>query len=182
MTRQRVLTAAAGKDMPSRMIDLLPIGHIVGIMISVLGVLMMSTAVVDGMGGSGDGRVFLTCATVTFGIGGLVTLATRNSTGQALSVRQAFLLTIAIWTMVPLFGALPFLLGVTQSRFIDAYFEAVSGITTTGSTVLVGLDRLPAGINLWRGMLNWLGGLGIAFIAMIFLPVMRVGGMQFFRT
>ncbi len=164
--------------MPSRMIDLRPIGHIVGIMIAVLGVLMLIPAVVDGMGGSGDGRVFLTCATVTFGIGGLVTLATRNSTGQALSVRQAFLLTIAIWTMVPLFGALPFLLGVTQSRFIDAYFEAVSGITTTGSTVLVGLDRLPAGINL----LNWLGGLGIAFIAMIFLPVMRVGGMQFFRT
>ena len=182
MNRQRILTHAPGKDMPSRMIDLRPIGHIVGLMIAVLGVLMLIPAAVDGLAGSSDGRVFLTCATVTFGIGGLVTLATRNSTGEALSIRQAFLLTIAIWTMVPLFGSLPFMLGVTKSRFIDAYFEAVSGITTTGSTVLVGLDQLPAGINLWRGMLNWLGGLGIAIIAMIFLPVMRVGGMQFFRT
>jgi trk system potassium uptake protein len=74
------------------------------------------------------------------------------------------------------------MLGQPHLSFTDAYFEAVSGITTTGSTVIVGLDTLPPGMNLWRGMLNSLGGLGIAFVAMIFLPLLRVGGMQYFRT
>jgi trk system potassium uptake protein len=119
---------------------------------------------------------------VTGGIGSLITLATQDARREALSIRQAYLLTLAIWTVLPLFACLPFMLGGTNARFIHAYFEAVSGITTTGASVLVGLDDLPAGVNLWRGMLNWLGGLGIAFVAMIFLPVMRVGGMQFFRT
>jgi trk system potassium uptake protein TrkH len=77
---------------------------------------------------------------------------------------------------------LPFIIGAPSVRLVDAYFEAASGITTTGASVFVDVDHLPPGVNLWRGMLNWLGGLGIAFIAMIFLPIMRVGGMQFFRT
>ncbi|MFZ1467904.1 MAG: TrkH family potassium uptake protein, partial [Paracoccaceae bacterium] len=89
---------------------------------------------------------------------------------------------VAVWALVPAFGALPFWLGAPGLPLIYAYFEGVSGITTTGSTVIVGVLDLPLGMNLWRGMLNWLGGLGIAFIAMIFLPIMRVGGMQFFRT
>ncbi|MDZ4138451.1 MAG: potassium transporter TrkG, partial [Erythrobacter sp.] len=112
----------------------------------------------------------------------LVVLSTRNTVRQGLDVRQAYLLTAAIWIVLPLFAALPFIVGAPGLSFSDAYFEAVSGITTTGSTVIFGLDKLPAGMNLWRGMLNWLGGLGIAFIAMIFLPLMRIGGMQFFRT
>ncbi len=172
--------AAAAK--PAAMIDLRPIGYIVGAMVAVLGLLMMIPAAVDRVAGVEDWKVFLTCGILCLGVGLLTATATRNAIGAALSIRQAFLLTIIIWTVLPLFGALPFILGVTEARFIDAYFEAVSGITTTGSTVFVGLDDLPPGINLWRGMLNWIGGLGIAFIAMIFLPVMRVGGMQFFRT
>lgn len=92
------------------------------------------------------------------------------------------MLTVGIWAVLSLFGALPFWLGEPNLRFSAAYFEAVSGTTTTGATVIFGLDDLPAGMNLWRGMLNWLGGIGIAFIAMIFLPLMRVYGMQFFRT
>jgi trk system potassium uptake protein TrkH len=79
-------------------------------------------------------------------------------------------------------GAIPFLLGAHDIGLTDAYFEAVSGMTTTGTTVLVGLDHLPRGVNLWRGLLQWLGGLGIVIVALIFLPVMRVGGMQFFRS
>ncbi|MCU0803221.1 MAG: TrkH family potassium uptake protein [Rhodobacteraceae bacterium] len=92
------------------------------------------------------------------------------------------LLTAAIWTVIPLFGAIPFMTGAPGLSLTDAYFEAVSGITTTGASVIVGLDAAPPGLILWRAMLNALGGLGIAFVAMIFLPVMRVGGMQFFRT
>ena len=84
--------------------------------------------------------------------------------------------------MLPLFGAIPFMLGETRLGFVDAYFESMSGLTTTGTTVLEGLDDLPKGILLWRGILQWLGGLGIVIVALVFLPVMRVGGMQFFRS
>jgi trk system potassium uptake protein TrkH len=164
------------------MFDLRPIGYIVGLMIAALGALMLIPAAVDVLAGQPEAEAFLSAGLLSMLVGAMLALATRNSLGRSLSVRQAFLLTIGIWVLVPLFGSLPFMLGATQARFVDAYFEAVSGITTTGSTVFVGLDNLPPGMNLWRGMLNWLGGLGIAFIAMIFLPVMRVGGMQFFRT
>jgi trk system potassium uptake protein TrkH len=125
---------------------------------------------------------FLSSAAITGVVGGALALATGNALGSALDTRQAYLLTAGIWFLVPFFGALPFHLGAPGLSLQYAYFEAVSGITTTGATVIYGLDTLPTGMNLWRGMLNWLGGLGIAFIAMIFLPLMRVGGMQFFRT
>ena len=164
------------------MIDLRPVGYIVSIMFIVMGLLMGIPASVDWAVGSEDARIFLTCGIVTAITGLFMALATRDSLGHGLSVREAFLLTIAIWVIVPLIGSVPFMAGVSDLRFIDAYFEAVSGITTTGSSMLTNVDSLPPGVNLWRGMLNWLGGLGIAFIAMIFLPVMRVGGMQFFRT
>src|SRR5690606_3539537 len=82
----------------------------------------------------------------------------------------------------PLFAGLPYVLGEPRLSFLHAWFEAVSGLTTTGATVITGLDDMPMGMNLWRGMTTWIGGLGIAIIAMIFLPLMRVGGMQFFRT
>ncbi|MES2542445.1 MAG: potassium transporter TrkG, partial [Pseudomonadota bacterium] len=115
-------------------------------------------------------------------VGAALTLSTGNALGQWLDTRQAYLLTAGIWFLVPFFGALTFWIGAPGLSLQYAYFEAVSGITTTGATVIYGLEDLPAGMNLWRGMLNWLGGLGIAFIAMIFLPLMRIGGMQFFRT
>ncbi len=109
-------------------------------------------------------------------------LATRGTGGEGLSVRQAYLLTLLIWVALPLFGALPFMLGAPGLSAVDAWFESVSGLTTTGATVIAGLEQLPPGANLWRGLLQWTGGLGIVFVAMIFLPFMRVGGMQFFRA
>lgn len=164
------------------MIDIRPIAHVMGWLVLFMAALMLVPAALDLVDRRDDGYAFLLSAGMSGLIGGLVTLATSNHTGRGLDTRQAFLLTGAIWVILPVFGALPFLLGPPRLTFLDAYFESVSGITTTGSTVIVGLDSLPPGINLWRGLLNWTGGLGIAFVAMIFLPVMRVGGMQFFRT
>jgi len=109
-------------------------------------------------------------------------VACRNSGGRGLTIQQAFLMTALTWVVLPLFGALPFMLGATQLGFIDAFFESMSGVTTTGTTVIAGLDTLPKGLLLWRGILQWLGGLGIVIVALVFLPEMRVGGMQFFRT
>ena len=164
------------------MIDVRPIAYVIGRILIVLAILMLAPAVIDYRAGAANGLDFLQCAILTGSMGGLVALATQNALGRGLETRQAYVLTVAIWGIVPMFAALPFYLGAPGLSLTNAYFEAVSGITGTGSTVIVGLDALPVGANLWRGLLNWLGGLGIAFVAMIFLPLMRVGGMQYFRT
>ena len=164
------------------MIDLRPIVYVLGRILIVLAILMLAPAIIDHRAGLTNGLDFLQCAIITGAIGGLLALATANAVGQGLTVRQAYLLTVAIWTILPIFGGLPYMLGEPHLTFTQAYFEATSGFTTTGATVIVGLDNLPDGMNLWRGMTNSFGGLGIAFVAMIFLPVMRVGGMQYFKT
>jgi trk system potassium uptake protein TrkH len=164
------------------MVDLRPVVYVIGRILIVLAILMLAPAAIDWRAGLENGFAFMASAAITGVVGGALTLSTGNALGQALDTRQAYLLTAGIWFLVPFFGALPFHLGAPGLTLQNAYFEAVSGITTTGATVIYGLDDLPIGMNLWRGMLNWLGGLGIAFIAMIFLPLMRVGGMQFFRT
>jgi trk system potassium uptake protein len=164
------------------MVDFRPVAYVIGRILIVLAILMLAPAVIDWRAGLENGAAFAASAAITGVIGGALTLSTGNALGKSLDTRQAYLLTAGIWVLVPLFGAMPFYFGAPGLGLNNAYFEAVSGITTTGATVIVGLDSLPAGMNLWRGMLNWLGGLGIAFIAMIFLPLMRVGGMQFFRT
>ena len=164
------------------MVDLRPVAYVIGRILIVLAILMLAPAIIDWRAGLANGYDFLASAALTGVVGSALTLSTGNALGKPLDTRQAYLLTAGIWFLVPFFGALPFWIGAPGLTMNNAYFEAVSGITTTGATVIVGLDDLPAGMNLWRGMLNWLGGLGIAFIAMIFLPLMRVGGMQFFRT
>ena len=164
------------------MIDIRPIAYVVGRILIVFAIVMLAPAVIDYRAGLQNGLDFLQCAILTGAIGALLALSTQNALGQGLDRRQAYVLTVAIWGVVPMFAALPFYLGAPGLSLTDAYFEAVSGITGTGSTVIVGLDALPVGTHLWRGLLNWLGGLGIAFVAMIFLPLMRVGGLQYFRT
>ena len=164
------------------MIDIRPIVYVLGRILIVLAILMLAPAIIDHRAGLPNGMDFLQSAIITGAVGGLLAIATANAVGQGLTVRQAYLLTVTIWTLLPVFGGLPLMLGAPHLTFTQAYFEATSGFTTTGSTVISGLDSLPDGLNLWRGMLNSFGGLGIAFVAMIFLPVMRVGGMQYFRT
>lgn len=164
------------------MIDLRPIFYVVGRILVVLAILMLAPAFIDWRAGLENGADFLESAIITGAVGILLSVATSNGLAGGLNARQAYLMTAMIWGFVPLFGALPFMLGAPGLSFTHAYFEAVSGITTTGSTVIIGLEHLPPGMNLWRGMLNSLGGLGIAFVAMIFLPVLRVGGMQYFKT
>ena len=164
------------------MIALRPIAYVVGRVLIVLAILMLGPAALDWRAGDPNAMDFLEAAIITGGTGLAVSFATANALARGLNLRQAWAMTVAIWGLAPVFGALPFVMGAPHLPFTQAYFEAVSGITTTGSTVIVGLDHLPDGTNLWRGLLNFIGGLGIAFVAMIFLPVMRVGGMQFFRT
>ncbi|MBT4463402.1 MAG: TrkH family potassium uptake protein, partial [Rhodospirillaceae bacterium] len=106
---------------------------------------------------------------------------TCRAGGLRLNVRQAFVMTTFSWMLLTVFAALPFMFSELNLSFTDAYFEAMSGITTTGSTVITGLDTAPPGILLWRALLQWLGGIGIIVMAIAVFPMLRVGGMQLFR-
>ncbi len=164
------------------MLDMRPVGYVVGLLVMALGVAMLFPMLVDIAQGLGHWAVFAESAILTILIGSLVALACRNGVRAGLTIQQTFLLTTGVWFILPFFAALPFMLGATEARLVDGVFEAMSGLTTTGSTVLTGLDALPKGLLLWRGIMQWLGGIGIIVVAMVFLPELRVGGMQVFRS
>ena len=162
--------------------ELRPVGYVIGLLVAALGGTMLIPFAVDLYDGLGHWPVFLEASVITILIGGLVALACSNGVKSGLTIQQTFILTTGVWLALPLFGALPFALGATDSSYTDAFFEAMSGLTTTGSTVLSGLEELPRGLLIWRALLQWLGGIGIIVVAMVFLPELRVGGMQIFRS
>lgn len=164
------------------MLDLRPVGYVIGLLVAILGATMALPLAADLIQGNDDWPVFLKSGTITVLTGSLVALSCANGVRDRLSIQQTFLIATIVWAALPLFGSLPLMIGATQLSFTDAFFEAMSGLTTTGSTVVSGLDDLPHGILLWRGLLQWLGGIGIIVVAMVFLPELRVGGMQVFRT
>lgn len=162
------------------MIDFRPILFIVGILLSTLALAMTLPALADLVVGHSDWRVFASAAALTLFIGIALILSTRSST-RHINLRQAFVLTALCWLVIPTFGALPFVFSGLNMHYPDAFFEAMSGVTTTGSTVIVGLDQAAPGILLWRALLQWLGGIGIIAMAITVLPLLQVGGMQLFR-
>ena len=101
---------------------------------------------------------------------------------KKLSLQQAFLLTALSWLSIAVFGSLPFVFSSVEFSFTDAFFESMSGITTTGSTIISNLEDIPKGILLWRAILQWLGGIGIIVMAITLMPIMNVGGMQLFKV
>jgi trk system potassium uptake protein TrkH len=118
---------------------------------------------------------------ITLGTGVVLWALTRRS-ARELQTKDGFLLVVLVWTILPVFASIPFMFFIPQLSFTDAYFEAISGITTTGATVLSGLDELPPSINVWRGLLQWLGGMGIIVLAVAILPLLRVGGRQLYKA
>jgi trk system potassium uptake protein len=164
------------------MLDFRPIGYVIGLIVAALGASMIVPLATDYAYGNDHWPVFLEAGVVTGVSGGLLALASANAVTARLSLQQTFLLATAVWVVLPLFGAIPFVLGATGARPVDAIFEAMSGFTTTGATVFSGLDQLPPGLLLWRSMLQWFGGVGIIVVAMVFLPELRIGGMQIFRA
>ncbi len=129
----------------------------------------------------GAQRAYDEAIVITFVAGALIWLFTRKSQRE-LQTRDGFLLVLLVWTSLPAFATLPLLFYMPDLSFTDAYFETVSGITTTGSTILSGLDALPMSINLWRGLLVWLGGMGLIVLAVAILPLLGVGGMQIYKA
>ena len=164
------------------MLELRPVGYVIGLLVAILGATMALPMLADIVEGREHWPVFLESGVITMLTGGLIALSCSNGVKEGLTLQQTFLLTTGVWVALPVFGAIPLVMGATQLRFVDAMFEAMSGLTTTGSTVISGLDGLPSGILLWRGILQWLGGIGIIVVAMVFLPELRVGGMQIFKS
>jgi trk system potassium uptake protein TrkH len=140
--------------------------------------------VIDMYYGNPDWKIFFVCSLATSFFGGILVLTNAlDKKGFTINIRQAFLLTCLSWLTLATFASLPLWFSKEMNlSFTDAFFEAMSGITTTGSTVITGLDYLPPGILIWRALLQWLGGIGIIVMALSVLPFLKVGGMQLFKT
>jgi trk system potassium uptake protein TrkH len=154
-------------------------------MLLALSAAMLLPAAADAWSGNSGWQAFVIASLITFVFGAALSYSAHCRLAGGLTLRQAFLLTPVAWTTVSLFGAVPFYLSdfeTFQGSLANSVFEATSGLTTTGSTVIVGLDTAPPGILLWRALLQWLGGIGIIGVAIAVLPALGVGGMQLFRT
>jgi trk system potassium uptake protein TrkH len=158
-----------------------PVLYILGLFLAGLGAAMLIPGLVDIAKGDSDAEVFFVSAAITIFIGSMFAITNRGDVSR-IDARQAFVLTTVSWIVVTAFGALPFTFSRLELSFADAYFEAMSGLTTTGATVIVGLDKAPDGILLWRALLHGIGGLGIVVMAVLILPFLRVGGAQLFRA
>ncbi len=163
------------------MVDFRPISFVVGLLLTTLAIAMLVPMAADLVDGHDDWKVFGASGGFTLFIGVAMVLTSR-APRFTLNIRQAFLLTAGSWLVLTAFAAIPFSFAEIALSYTDAFFEAMSGITTTGSTVIVGLDDTPSGILLWRALLQWLGGIGIIVMAVAILPMLQIGGMQLFHT
>ena len=151
----------------------------IGVLLVILGAFMLIPFFVQFIYDEKN-STFLSAASVTAFIGILLVL-TNLEENRKLNLQQAFLLTTLSWLSIAIFGCLPFLFSNLDLSFVDAFFESMSGITTTGSTVITNLDDVSKSILIWRAILQWLGGIGVIVMAITILPLLNVGGMQLFR-
>ena len=151
----------------------------IGVLLIILGAFMLIPFFVQFIYDE-ENSSFLSSASVTAFIGILLILTNREE-NRKLNLQQAFLLTTLSWLSIAIFGCIPFLLSNLNLSFVDSFFESMSGITTTGSTIIASLDNAPKSVLIWRAILQWLGGIGIIVMAITILPLLNIGGMQLFR-
>ncbi|HMO74346.1 MAG TPA: TrkH family potassium uptake protein [Sphingopyxis sp.] len=162
-----------------------PVLYLIGLVLLSTSAMMLIPMAADLYFENEDWRSFASSAALAAATGLILVRAGRRSVNAGLTLRQAFLLTPLCWLSVSLVSALPFFFadyGIVSGSMVDAFFEAVSGITTTGATVISGLEEAPPGMLLWRALLQWMGGIGIIATAIAILPALGIGGMQLFRT
>ena len=158
-----------------------PALNALGLIIMIFGLLMSFPLIVSAVLGDGATLAYDQGLFVTF-VAGLLLWAATRSKRRDLRVHDGFLLVAATWVVLPLFGALPLLAYIPELGFTDAYFEAVSGLTATGATVLTGLEHLPISINLWRTFMHWVGGMGVIVLVVAILPLLGIGGRQLYKA
>ena len=155
---------------------------IVGFLIAGASLMMFPPALVSWLYDDGTVSIFFVSAVILLITGMAIFLPVRHI-HQELRLRDGFLIVAASWLALALVGALPFLLlQQPEISYVDAVFESMSGLTTTGATILTNLDELPRGVLYYRQQLQWLGGLGIVVLAVAILPMLRIGGMQLYRA
>ena len=150
-----------------------------GILQIILGIFMMIPIIIQFIYNEVDSS-FLGASIVTI-IFGILFFLSNLDHDKKLNLQQAFLLTALSWLSIAVFGSLPFIFSDADFSITNAFFESMSGITTTGSTIISNLENTPKGILLWRALLQWLGGIGIIVMAITLMPIMNVGGMQLFK-
>ncbi len=159
-----------------------PVLNILGILLTLLGATMLAPMALDLMMADPNWQAFAIAGLFSSFVGVCLWLAFKRTDNSDIGLKEAFLLTNGAWLMIGLFGALPLFLSNMGLSVTDAAFESISGITTTGSTVLSEVEQASYGILLWRALLQWLGGVGIIVMAMAIFPMLSVGGMQLFKT
>jgi trk system potassium uptake protein len=163
------------------MSSVLPIVAVLGGIVMLFSATMLVPLAFAFFGGDPAVYAYDGAIAITFGVGLGMFLSCRRFKRE-LQPRDGFLLVALVWTVLPAFGTLPLLFYIPGLSFTDAYFEAMSGLTTTGATVLTGLEKLPTSINVWRCFMVLIGGMGILVLAVAILPLLGVGGSQLFKA
>ena len=157
--------------------DFRSVMHIIGLLLCIEAFAMILPLITDLIYGNSDWDEFFLSSLITFFIG-IVLYYSFKKDKMVIKIRQAFVLTILSWIVVAFFASLPFIFTSANLNYTDAFFETISGITTTGATVINNIDNLDHGILIWRSLLQWFGGIGIIILAMAILPTLQIGGMQ----
>ena len=153
-----------------------------GLFLTALAFAMIAPGLLDYFSNDINWQAFAISSSITGFSGLLLTFAAKPTSNNKISLRDTFLLTTFNWLTLAFFAALPFIFSNSTNTYTDSFFEAISGLTTTGATVIRGLNYTSSGILLWRAILQWLGGIGIVVMALTIMPTLRIGGMQLFRN
>ena len=157
--------------------DFRSIFHLIGILLCIEAIAMLFPMIVDIFYNNSDWQVFFFLSLITFIIGLVIYLSFKHQKSK-IKLREAFVLTVFSWIIIAIFASLPLMYSSSNLTFSDAFFESISGITTTGATVIPNLNQLSEGILIWRSLLQWFGGIGIIVLAISILPTLHIGGMQ----
>ena len=157
--------------------DFRSILYIIGLLLCIEAVAMLFPMLIDIAYQNSDWQIFFFSSLITF-ILGLVLFFSFKHQKKKIKIREAFVLTVFSWIVIAIFASLPLIYSSSHLNFTDAFFESISGITTTGATVITNLDQLSEGILIWRSLLQWFGGIGIIVLALAILPTLQIGGMQ----
>ncbi|HHI81578.1 MAG TPA: TrkH family potassium uptake protein, partial [Rhizobiales bacterium] len=163
-------------------IDFQRVGFVIGNMLLAIMLFMIPPALTDLVVNPRGFWVFAASAFVAGFLGLMLVMSARGNLTEDIYLKEGFVLTVASWISLILVSTIPFIFYGKGMSVIDAWFETVSGLTGTGTTVMAQLDDMTPGILLWRSIIQWIGGIGIILMALIMLPFLKVGGMQLFQT
>jgi trk/ktr system potassium uptake protein len=162
------------------MINFRPILSIIGVLLAIIGLMMLSTLIFSFYYNSGDETALFVSGILTSGIGLLFWYFTKGERGKRVNKREGYMVVALGWLSISIFGMLPYLFSGVIPNLTDAMFETVSGLTTTGASVLNDIESVPKGILFWRSMTQWIGGMGIIVLTVAIFPLLGIGGIELF--